>query len=127
MSDASRADTGLTPDQIAVFASGLYHVAMVGGVHETEVSLIREFLNDAGAPELEASITRTPFDIERAVVALDTSFLRRLFLKACILMVFADHEVTEDEREVLTFFARAFGLTEDLQSLEDEVRGERLD
>lgn len=117
---------GLNREQVEVFADGLHHIATLDGVHRGELALIREFLSEAGCSDYEASLGERPFEVERALRAFDTSFVRRLFLKACILMVRADHVVTDEERELLDFLADAFGLSEQLSALESEVQGDRL-
>jgi hypothetical protein len=123
----SPAHSGLTREQVEVFADGLYAVATLGGVHDNEVGLVREFLRDAGHPDYEAQLGSRAFDADHAATLLDTSFLRRLFVKASILMVRADHVVSDEEREMLTYLARAFGVSADLAELEQEVAGQSLE
>ena len=121
------ARAGLTEAQAKVIARALYHVATLGGVHEREIAIIRDFLRDAGLADYEARLPDEPFDVDEARRILDTSFLRRLLLKAAILVVRADHEVSDEERDALRFLAGALGLADDLADLEKEVEGERLD
>lgn len=111
----------LTKDQVTTFAAGLRYVAAVDGISDTELEVIREFVTDAGHPELLDGLDELPFDIDQAVAALDTTFLRGLFLKACILLVRADGTVSEAERGALQFLSAAFGRNDDIEELEQEL------
>lgn len=123
-------DTGqevLTPEQVTVFAAGLYYVANVDGVSESELSVIREFLSDTGHADLIDRLPSIDFEIERAVEVLDTSFLRTLFLKACVLLVGADGSVSPEEREAIEFVAAAFGVDKEVDAILSEVADESLE
>ncbi|GMV41786.1 MAG: hypothetical protein AMXMBFR64_35020 [Myxococcales bacterium] len=114
----------LTRDQVAVFAAGLQYVAAVDHVTEDERAVIREFVTDAGYPDLIDGLDDLPFDIDQAVAALDTTFLRGLFIKACILLVRADGSISEEERGALRFLSSAFERNDDIDELERELAAE---
>lgn len=114
----------LTRDQVAVFAAGLQYVAAVDDVTEDERAVIREFVTDAGYPDLIEGLDDLPFDIDQAVAALDTTFLRGLFIKACILLVRADGSISEEERGALRFLSSAFERNDDIDELERELAAE---
>jgi hypothetical protein len=85
----------MTPEQIDVFAEGLYHLAVCDGVDDTEVRFIREFLAEAGAdPARIDNLGKRAFDADELEWHLNTQHLRRVFIKACYLLVKADGKVT---------------------------------
>lgn len=130
MTDSPSASTEgafMTTAQIETIADGLYLIATLGGVHEQELEIVKTFLRDAGHVGYVDQLGARSFEVEEAVTVLNTQFLRRLFIKAAILLVRADHVVTTEERDLLEFLARAFGLLEELGALEQEVDGQTLD
>jgi tellurite resistance protein len=128
MTDANASSSGaLTTEQVTVFAAGLRYVADVDGITEHEQQVIREFLTEAGHPELLDRLETLDFEIERAVEVLDTTFLRTLFIKACVLLVESDGALSELEREALDFVAAAFGMQGQLPAIQEEVAGESLE
>jgi uncharacterized membrane protein YebE (DUF533 family) len=112
----------MTPEQIDVFAEGLYHLAVCDGVDETEVRFIREFLAEAGAdPARIDNLGQRPFDADELEWHLNTQHLRRVFIKACYLLVKADGVVSDKEREIISLFAEVVGETEHLAELEKDA------
>lgn len=112
----------MTPEQIDVFAEGLYHLAVCDGVDDTEVRFIREFLAEAGAdPARIDELGKADFDSGALEWHLNTQHLRRVFIKACYLLVKADGKVTDKERAIIKEFAEAVGETEHLAELEKDA------
>lgn len=117
---------GLTTSQIEVFADGLYYFANLDGVHENELEVIREFLNESGHPDYFEKLSTVEFTVERAFRVLDTSYLRRLFLKACLVTCMSDHTLTPAEEDAMEFLVHVFGAATSLQELQDELKESRV-
>lgn len=115
---------GYSEEEIEIIARGLYWLANVDGIEDRELDVIREFLHDVGSSWTVEKIQATDFDPRELPVVLETSFLRRSFLKAAVALVAADGKITKRERQALKKCARLFGLSEsDYQELEDEAQG----
>ncbi len=113
-------------EQLDIFARGLYHLACVDGVADEERGVIREFLDDMGEPELMESLDKVAFDPRMLALALDTTDLRRLFLKTGLLLIRADGVFSDEERTAIDAIAEAMGMTEVLPGIEDEMKGVEL-
>lgn len=113
----------MTPEQVDVFARGLYHVAQVDGVDDREVQLIHEFLKEAEAEELGKGLANSRFHVAELAV-LETSFLKRVFLKACLVLVRRDGVITDAERDVSAQIAEFLGLEDDFAAIDAEAAGE---
>lgn len=100
----------LTPEEVEVFARGLYYIADQDGIDESETSLIEEFLQDAKSELKLADLTGEFSPLEAAQV-LNTTFLRRIFLKLAVAIVKADGVYSEKERICLGEFADAFEIS----------------
>lgn len=109
-------------EQLDIFARGLYHLACVDGVADEERGVIREFLDDMGEPELMESLDKVAFDPRMLALALDTTDLRRLFLKTGLLLIRADGVFNDEERTAIDAIAEAMGMTEVLPGIEDEMK-----
>lgn len=103
-----------TPERTQIFARGLYHVAACDGVHPQEEAIIRQFLRQVGLPDDIAPLAATPFDYAEAARALNSMWLRRIFLSACRAVVLADGHISEAERDCMRSIAAALGLGEQL-------------
>ena len=125
-SNADASGPELTREQIEVFASGLYQIAVCDGVDGREVEIVEEFLRDTGASELVAQLSKLDFDPARAYRVLETSWLRSLFLRAALLVVRADGVVSEPERETVKWIADAFGIAGGYDGLVDQLEGQSL-
>lgn len=113
----------MTPDQVDVFAEGLYQLAIVDGVDENEVKVIREFLADAGAdPGHIDGLGKSAFDMDALEWHLNTQHLRRVFIRTCWVLVKADGQVSDAERELIRQFAETVGEAEHLAELEKEAQ-----
>lgn len=117
---------GLSRKQIKVFAAGLYHIAACDGVDEQELDIIREFLTDAGAPELSDELETLKFDPVVAYAALESTWLRSLFLRAALLVIRQDGEVSDAEVETIDWMAEAFGVAGGYSGLIQRIEGEAL-
>ena len=106
-------------------ARGLYAVAKVDGLHEREEALVASFWAEVGGgagalAALERGSTITPGELG---AALSSPELRSLFLKTSILMAWADGNVTDAERKVISDFSGALGVAPaDLNKLEAAVK-----
>ena len=98
----------LSRAQAEAFAAGLVAMAQIDGRTPQESRLIEEFLEDAGYPDLIEGVYDRPFALEEAVLLFPTSFARGLFIRGCVRMIQADHQVSDEEREALEFMRRAF-------------------
>lgn len=116
----------LTRPQIEAIARGLYFVANSDGIDARESGLIREFLKDAGAPELEKSIQDGAFDPDQIARTLDTEWLRATLVKAAVLLVRSDGSVSAGEHEAMAFLCRALKVSVPLAELEAAVAKEHL-
>ncbi len=111
----------MTAEQIDVFARGLYHVANVDGIDASEVALIHEFLNEVGAKKLVAGLAASPFHVAELAV-LETSFLKQVFLKTCLVLVRRDGSVSAPEQAIIAQIAGYLGLAAALPTLEAEAQ-----
>ncbi len=103
----------LEPQEIEAFARGLWYLATIDGeAHETEQKLIREFLAETGNPTgWEPKGIDPDFGPLDVANALESTFLRRVFMKAAIALVHADGVYTDNERRAVGVFAETFGLS----------------
>ena len=108
-------------DQIDIFARGLYHLASVDGIDASEIEVIKDFLAEVGAPEVMEGLSDRAFDLNEAYDLLETVFLRRVFIKAAIVLVRADGKLSDQERAAITEVADAFGQLPMLGELEESV------
>lgn len=104
-------NVGLTPEQVECFARGLYHLANVDGIDDRETKLIEEFLQDASSELTLADLETGGFSLAEAAGALETSFLKRIFIKTAIALVKADGVFSDAERHAVGEIADAFGLS----------------
>jgi tellurite resistance protein len=121
-----QAEEALRPDQVRAMAHGLYALAAIDGVTETENELLRDFLKEGGVELDLESLSNIPFSLEELLYSLDTVFLRRAFLRVCILMARADGVVTDAEMSELRRIAQAMGVDEPLDSLIADLEGKSL-
>ena len=119
-------DFTLTRPQIEAFAAGLYQIAACDEIHEKEVELIREFLTDTGAGELAAKLPVLYFDPAQSYAALESTWLRSLFLQSALLLVQVDGEVSENERDTIGWIARAFNIPGGYDAVAAHVQGASL-
>lgn len=115
-----------TREQAEAFAAGLHLLASADGVHEHERELIDEFLAEAGAPDLSARLDELRFDPVVAYEVFETTWMRSLFLKAALLVIRVDGDVSEPEKETVNWVCEAFGVAGGYEELSASVEGETL-
>lgn len=125
--EAASSNQLMRPDQAEIFARGLYWLADIDGIDDREVELIRAFLEEVGQRGLLGSLGKGAFDITAAAEALETSFLRRVFLRTAIVLLQADGEISPEELEAVRSVAIAFEQEEHLDELLQEAQGQTLD
>jgi len=113
----------MTPEKIDVFARGLYHVANIDGVDPKEMSLIQSFLKEAGQPEMAKTLPNSDFRVSE-LAALETSFLKRTFLKACLVMIRRDGKITQAEKLLVMQLALNLGLEDEFDALDQDAAKE---
>jgi uncharacterized membrane protein YebE (DUF533 family) len=120
-------DEALRPDQVRAMAHGLYHLAAIDGVTDQEEELIRSFLQEGGVELDVDKLADIPFSREELTHSLDTMFLRKAFLKVCVLVAQADGEVSADELAELRQLAQALGISEPVEDLAADLGERTLD
>jgi tellurite resistance protein len=114
--------TAMSPEAIDVFARGLHHLASVDGMDDRERRLIEEFLRETDSGIDFESLRETSFSPTEAAMMLETSYLRRLFIKVAVALVKADGTFSDAERHAIGEIADAFGLSNaDFGDLEQQA------
>jgi hypothetical protein len=98
-------------------AGGLYHLAAIDGVTESERELLGLFLKDGGVDMDLDALARIPFSLEGLMASLDTAFLRKTFLKVALLTARADGTVSDAEAAELRRVAQALGIDESIDAM----------
>ena len=107
---AENNDSGLRPHEVEVFARGLWYLATIDGEADArEEAMIREFLEETKSDLSWAEVTRGDFAPIEAANLLETTFLRRIFMKLAVALVHADGVYTDNERHAIGEFADVFG------------------
>ncbi len=101
----------MSPEVIEVFARGLFHLANVDGIDEREAQLLREFLAETGSKITYEALADSAFSPMEAAMVLETSHIRRTFVKAAIAMVKADGVYSDAERHAIGELADAFEMS----------------
>lgn len=96
---------------IETFARGLFHLANVDGIDESEEKLIREFLEETGSPLKYEELKDSSFSATEAAMSLETSHIRRVFVTAAVAMVKADGVYSDAERQAIGELADAFEMS----------------
>lgn len=111
---AENNDGGLRPQEVEVFARGLWYLATIDSesneADPTEEALIREFLEETKADLTWEQVTSGDFSPLEAATVLETTFLRRIFMKIAVALVHADGVYTDNERQAIGEFADVFGM-----------------
>jgi tellurite resistance protein len=109
---ADNNENKLRPQEIEVFARGLWYLATIDGASDPrEEALIREFLEETKSTLTWAEVTRGDFAPLEAANLLESSFLRRIFMKLAVALVHADGVYTDNERKAIGEFADVFGMS----------------
>jgi len=114
---------GLNQEHAEVFAKGLFHLATIDGLEKREEQLIREFLIESEVRNIRfEDLGSEEFNPIEAMQILETSFLRRLFLKTAIALVKTDGRYTNSERQAIGHIADVFGISNaEFGELEQEL------
>ena len=121
-----QAEQELRPDQVRAMAHGLYALADIDGVSDSERELLQTFLTEGGVDVELDSLAKIPFSLDELAYSLDTVFLRRAFVRVSILMARADGVVTESEMAQLRRIAQAMAVDEPLESLMADLEDKTL-
>lgn len=119
-------EEAIRPDQVRAMAHGLHYFSGIDGITEKEQELISSFLKEGGVDLDLDSLGKIPFSLEELLYSLDTVFLRKTFLKVCVLMAQADGTVSDAEMAELRRVAQALGVDEPLESLVAELEDTTL-
>lgn len=101
---------GLSEEASDLFARGLYYLADVDGIEAKEEQLIREFISESNASVSWDELKGSSFSATEAAMVLETSFHRRMFVRAAIALVKADGKFSDAERHAVGELADAFGM-----------------
>jgi hypothetical protein len=96
------------------FVRGLYHVAACDGFHPREREALQIFIDTLELAITIDAIAAQPFDYSETAQGLESTWLRRVFIQACKIMVQMDGKVTAQERDAMRALASAMGIDEDL-------------
>ncbi len=119
---------GLSQEAADIFARGLYALANIDGIEAREERLIKEFLAESGCDTKWEELTTSSFDPLEAAQVLETTWHRRMFVKAAIALVKADGTYSDAERTAIGSIADAFGLSNaEFGELEQQASRERLE
>ena len=121
------ANEALRPDQVRAMAHGLYYLAEIDGVTDREKDLIQSFLREGNVELDPDKLADIPFSPEELTHSLDTMFLRKAFLRVCVLVAQADGEISSSELAELRRLAQGLGITEPIEDLTADLAGRTLD
>ncbi len=117
----------LRPDQVRTMATGLYHLANIDGISDEEKRLIQDFLKDGNVDLDVENLASLPFSLDEILYSLDTIFLRKTFVRACVLLAKVDGRVSAEEMAELRRIAQAVGIDEPFDSLVADLDNKRLE
>jgi hypothetical protein len=115
----------MTPEQVDIFARGLFHVASVDGIAPSETKLIQSFLKEAGHPDKGKDLERSTFHVAE-LAGLETTFLKRVFLKACLVLIRGDGKITDAEKDIVHRISTYLELDDDFEALDAEAAKEKF-
>lgn len=128
MTETTQSAGGMTPEVIDLFARGLYHLANVDGIEDRERQLITDFLDESGTGISYESLESSSFTPQEAALTLETTYLRRVFVKAAVALVKADGVYSDAERQAIGELADAFGMSNaEFGDLEQEATKSSLE
>lgn len=95
----------LTRPQVHAIVQGMALVAEADGSDEREIILMRQFW-DACAPDVREAesldeVRRSPFDLAETRDALASPLLKQTFLASCLLVAYADGQVSAAEQATI--------------------------
>ena len=114
----------LTFEHVKVLTHAMFAVARVDGVHDREMTMIRQFYGSCarqGDPTLEDVVGNSS---DSDVGALfDTEHASRMFVKSLILLAFADGKYASAEDALIREYAKMVSLTsEDVDQLHEATK-----
>lgn len=112
--------------QIEAFAQGLYQLAAADGADEREIDVIREFLTEVDHADYIDALGDGEVDLGLLPWTLNTAYHRKLFIRACFVLVQADGVISTEERTMLNAFGASLGLSAEMDDLEAEMAGVSL-
>jgi len=89
-------------------------VATCDGFHEREREALQVFIDRLNLPTSIDALSEDVFDYAEASVHLESTWLRKIFVHACRLMVQMDGRVTPKERDAMRAMAGALGIGEEM-------------
>ncbi len=119
--------SGLRPDQVRAIAQGLYWLAQIDGINEREETLLKDFLKEGGLDLQLDKLASVPFSLEGLKASLDTLFLRKTFLRTCILVAQADGSISSEEMTELRRLSQALEIDESLDTLIADVENKAIE
>ncbi len=117
-----------SPARALTFARGLYHVAACDGLDPRERRALEVFVERVGLPVSVDDLGAEPFDYTATADSLDSTWLRRTFIRACRLMIAMDGRVSAEERDALRALGAALGVGEEvaLAELDTDVGPDQI-
>ncbi len=114
----------LTSAQVHAIVQGMALVAGADGDDEREIILMREFW-DACSPDVHEAesldeVRNSPFDQGAARAALDTPALKQTFLASCLLVAYADGQVSAAEQATIAELIKRLDIDADLSAATHE-------
>jgi tellurite resistance protein len=120
--------SGMSNEAADIFARGLYFLANVDGMEEREERLIKEFLAESGCATKWEELKDSSFNASEASMMLETTWHRRMFVKAAVALVKADGVYSDAERTAIGQIADAFGMSNaEFGELEQQASRESLE
>ena len=119
---------GMSQEAADIFARGLFFLARVDGMEEREERLIKEFLAESGCTTTWDELKESAFNASEAAMVLETTWHRRMFVKAAVALVKADGVYSDAERQAIGNIADAFGMNNaEFGELEQQAGRESLE
>jgi uncharacterized membrane protein YebE (DUF533 family) len=110
----------LTRLQVHAIVQGMALVAGADGNDEREIILMRQFW-DACSPDVREAesldeVRNSPFDLEAARDALNSSLLQQTFLASCLLVAYSDGQVSAAEQATIAELIQRLGISSELSA-----------
>jgi hypothetical protein len=105
-------EQNLNFDQVKALTRAMITLARVDGVHDHEMSMIREFYEGCarqGDPRLEEVVTGQ-FEVASAKALFHTPELQKMFMKTLMLLAFADGAYAKAEDDVIRDWSKQIGI-----------------
>lgn len=114
----------LTSAQVHAIVQGMALVAGADGNDEREIILMRQFW-EACSPDVHEAesldeVRNSPFDIAAARDALHSALLKQTFLAACLLVAYADGQVSGAEQATIAELIQRLDIDAELSAATHE-------